>query len=172
MLLKSINKRSVLLALSIIILDLIFKSLVLKNIPEGQYVKALGSLVTLAKIQNFKMVLGSQIASKALSVAIIALQLAFTYFAFMVQRSEAHNLFKYATILIVGGWSGNFLDKILFSNGNAEYVSFDYLNAAGTSFFFNLSGFMTLMGWLLLLLAITTNLGQFMNFFNTNKQAK
>lgn|GEM_PF-4065503 len=155
--LKRFNKRAIILGFSILILDLILKSLIQRNIADGHYKEILGGLITLGKIPNFKMALGSNVTATLLSAVIIIFQLAFTYVSFLLQKSEVNNLFKYSTTVIVCGWLGNLLDKLFFSNGNKSYVSLDYFNIAGTSFYSNLSSVMTQIGWLLLLLAITLN---------------
>lgn len=169
MLLKRINKSAVILGFSIFILDLILKSHIHRNIPDDHFEEIFGGLITLGKMPNLKMAFGSNAIGILLSVVIITFQLAFTYFSCLLQKSEANSLFKYATTMIVCGWLGNLLDKIFFSNGDTSYVSLGYFNIAGTSFYSNLSSFMTHLGWLLLLFAIVLNFIKYTTSIKTDK---
>jgi len=154
---------SIVLALLIIILDLVIKYLITKNFMIGEMRSIIDGMVSIGRVENFRMALG--LIGYFIKIIVLSIQLACVILFFIIQKREINILYKYSITLIVFGWIGNYLDGIFFSNGDSGYVCLDYLYFNGIDFLINVSSVMNLIGWLLLIFAIISKFKEFKNLF-------
>lgn len=149
--------RSLIIILIIVMTDLIIKSWITNNLEAGQTQTVLGGALVVANIKNMKLALGMGI--DYLGYLRILFQLVFVVLFIRIQTvNTTGRLFKIASLLIVTGWTGNYIDKFLFSKGNSAYLWMDYLSVFSMPFI-NLSSLMIYVGWLLFFLALIIQFG-------------
>lgn len=145
----------IVLTMTIILIDLILKSVIIKNFEIGEKFQLIGGLITISRVQNLRLAFGFEISPKVIEIIKIIIQVIFVLIFVKIQKVKINKLYKYSMTLIVFGWIGNYIDRIIFSNSNSNYMYLDYLNISGVfRFFTNLSSLITSIGWLLILIAI------------------
>ena len=73
--------------------------------------------------------------------------------------------------MIIAGWAGNYFDKLFFST-SSSYKHLDYLNFTIISdAFTNLSSLISLLGWALLIVAVTFKFNDFKKIFERRRVA-
>ena len=110
----------------------------------------MGGLVTIGNVKTMKFAFSSTPIYMIFPIA----QVLFVLLFFRLQKLEVHRLFKYSSTMIVFGWLGNFLDKLILSQDGANYLHLDYFNIGGSGNFMNISSVLVLIGWILFLAAI------------------
>ena len=110
----------ILICLSLIVLDLILKSVVSSNIPQGEYQPILGGLLTIGSVKTVNNVYGSVLSTQIWPIIKIFLQALFVFMFLRMQRLDIHSLYKYASTMMVFGWLGNYIDKfVLFGEDSS-----------------------------------------------------
>lgn len=148
--LNNTPKRFFAICIGLIILDLIFKNLILSNFEQGSYEKIGGGLMNIGKVKTTQRPFGSGLFNTLFPIA----QILFVLLTFRLQKLEIHKLFKYSSAMIVFGWIGNFLDKLILSNWESGYVHLDYFNIGRKGPFMNISSILASIGLILFVVAI------------------
>jgi len=104
--LKNTTKGFIGFCLGLIILDFLFKILIIKNYEQGQFNQILGGLITIGNVKTISISMGFDISHKIIIVIKILFQLLFVLLFFRVQGLNIKKLYKYSISLIIFGWLG------------------------------------------------------------------
>jgi len=92
-------------------------------------------------------------------------KIAFLFF-YKNSKKDTLNISKIATTLIIFGWIGNLLDRLLISDNNGSYVQIDYFfDNVITKTATNISSMPSLTGWILLLIFAVIKFKKFKAIF-------
>jgi lipoprotein signal peptidase len=138
----------------VLILDILIKSIVVNVFQPTEMSDVLGGFFSIGRIETVRMV-GFNFGSVSILFWItVVMEVLMLWFTIRVQTRPVHNFYKYATIMIVFGGIGNYVDWILFSRGNFSYVYTEYFYFSLTGSLWSLTTLMITVGWLLLLLSV------------------
>jgi signal peptidase II len=149
---EKVKLRILIIVLTITVLDLIIKAWALSALGFGNQMKLAGDIFLIVPVKNIRMSLG---ISNYWSIAVI-LDLLFKLL-FLVFFTRIHNRviadgFKWSSALILFGWIGNFIDRLLFSEGDSSYIHMDYFyDGLVTRSVTSITTAMILAGWIVLL---------------------
>jgi lipoprotein signal peptidase len=138
----------------VLILDILIKSIVVNVFQPTEMSELLGGIFSIGRIQTIRMAGFNFGAVSILFWITLMVQVLILWFTIRVQKRAVHKFYKYATIMIVFGCIGNYVDWILFSGGNFSYVYTEYFYFSLTGSLWSLTTLMITVGWLLLLLSV------------------
>ncbi|MBN1181543.1 MAG: signal peptidase II [Bacteroidales bacterium] len=151
---KYVTKKFFLLVLILIIVDLLIKYIIISKLHQYQRIALLHGFIELCRIQTNSAAFGFA-SLNILGIIRLVLQVTFMILFIRIQFVSVNKWYKYSSALVVFGWIGNYLDKIIFSNGEKTYAHLDYFYVRGFSHsILNLSTVMTLTGWIAFIMVI------------------
>lgn len=146
--------RFILLALLLLIVDLFIKSFIINEFDLGEHRPILGEFVALIRVTTVKSGLFSASGDQFLNISKAIFKLLIVLLAIRIQLRAVHKLFKYSTVLISAGWLGNLLDYSFSADGNASYMSTEYLYLDFLRYCLSITSLMILVGWLMLIASV------------------
>ncbi len=167
--LRNLHYGYIVLACVLCVTDLVVKIFIIKNFETGEIIPKLNGWIAIGRIETLRMPFGFNGGPGFFGYLVIAVQVVFVIFFIRIQSREVDKFFKLATVFIVFGWIGNYLDRLFFAKGNWAYVNLDYFNLAlaGNSVI-NLSSLMILIGWFLLIVVALLKFSEFKSLFRKN----
>lgn len=138
----------------LIVVDLVFKLLITQSFQPTEMNEVITGFFSIGRIQTLRGAFGFQNSAVILLAAQLAFQVFLVLLAVRVFRRELHWTFRLAFALIIAGWLGNYLDWIMFSNGQISYVSTEYFYFHFLPPVLSLSVVLTTLGWILLLFSV------------------
>lgn len=168
--LRNLHYGYILLAFILCVTDLVVKIFIIKNFEPGEIIPKLNGWIAIGRIETLRMPFGFNGGPGFFGYFVIAVQLVFVIFFIRIQSRSVDKFFKLASVFIVFGWIGNYLDRLFFANGNWAYVHLDYFNfaLAGNSVV-NISSIMILIGWIVFIVNSVIKFREFRSLFRKDR---
>ena len=152
--LKNVAFRFILIALAIAIVDFAIKYIIVGDMAIGEITTTANGLILIGRIPVMMMSMGFGSSLNLLDVIRGTIQLLLLFLFIRIQLVDVGKLFKLSSALVVIGWFGNFLDRLVLSDGMFRYIQLDYFSINGVmDYFTNLSSLMANVGFILLVVA-------------------
>jgi len=155
----------------LILLDLLVKKYISSNFEIGTPIFSIKSFLIIAKVETHNMSYGWRQQIDYVSIVTIICKVLFLIVFRRMWMRKINNLFLIFSFMIIAGWAGNYFDKLFFST-SSSYKHLDYLNFTIISdAFTNLSSLISLLGWALLIVAVTFKFNDFKKIFERRRVA-
>jgi len=155
----------------LILLDLLVKKYISSNFEIGTPILSIKSFLIIAKVETHNMSYGWRQQIDYVSIVTIICKVLFLIVFRRMWMRKINNLFLIFSFMIIAGWAGNYFDKLFFST-SSSYKHLDYLNFTIISdAFTNLSSLISLLGWALLIVAVTFKFNDFKKIFERRRVA-
>ena len=151
----------------IILIDLLLKTWIIKNSDFGEVIISIKNFLIVARIETHTLSWGlrSQFDYSTIIKAVFFLLFLILFIRLIMRK--ANHVFTTSVFMIIAGWGGNYLDKLLFSTSASyqqlDYLSFDLISSA----FINLGFLVTMAGWLLLIFFVIIKFKDFKRIFES-----
>lgn len=153
--LKYVTVRFILIALAVVIVDFAIKCIIAETFSVGEIVGTANGLLSVGRIPNMRMSLGLQSTITLLDILSVTFKLAMVVLFIRIQMVNVGKFLKVSSSLIVIGWFGIILDRLILANGMSNYIHMDYFCINGVmNYFLNLSSLMTTIGYILFVVAL------------------
>ena len=151
--------------MAIILLDLFIKRWLINNFEIGEIAVSIKNFLIVSRVETHTMSYGFRPQVDYFFIIEIGFQLIFLLFFITILIRKINMQFILFSIMIIGGWAGNYFDKLFFSN-TSSYQHLDYLNFnVVSSAFINLSSLMSMLGWILLIFTVIFKYKDFRKVF-------
>jgi len=144
-----------LIIISIIVaVDFIIKLIIVNTLQQHEEVVVINNVFSIIRIHNIKLALRLQGGYWMVDIVRFTFHAALLLLTIIIQKRNVHKLYKYSTVMIVGGWIGNYMDRFLLAQGDSSYIQMDYLYFFMSGPVFNLSTTIISIGWVLLIISV------------------
>jgi len=153
--LKYVTVPFILIALAFATIDFAIKYIIADTFSVGEIIGTANGLLSVGRIPNMKMSLGMHSTITLFDILSVAFQLVMVILFVRIQLVNVGKLLKVSSSLIVIGWFGIILDRLMLANGMSNYINMDYFCINGVmNYFLNLSSLMTTIGYILFVVAL------------------
>jgi lipoprotein signal peptidase len=153
----------------LVAVDLLIKFLIIDGLNKGEMHPFMGGLVTISRIETFRMAYGFSSGFNPVFYIGLILQLCLSILFIRLLTVPSGRSLQTSSLMILSGWAGNLIDMILFSEGRPGYVHLDYFSIGNFFSFTNISSLLSLAGWILFVYAVIKDYRKLGLIFKTGK---
>jgi signal peptidase II len=157
----------------LVVIDLIIKYWVSNHLAVGQLKAIWGENFYITRVDNLWMAWGINIPrSYFFEIFRFIPKILFAVVFIIILRRDTLMVFKIPAALVLFGWTGNLLDRLLFAAGKPAYLFMDYFyDNLFTGSVISISSTFANVGWILLPLFVILKFKSFKNIFQKSPAA-
>lgn len=138
----------------LILLDVMIKAIIASRFQPTEMIDVAKGFIVVGRIQNVSIAFGLQSGFPWAQLVRIFFQILMLLLAIRIQQRPVAKGYKYGSAMIVGGIVGNYIDRLLFSNGTPGFHSTGYFLIHPIEGFHSISSLLITAGWLVVIVSI------------------